>query len=491
MKSSDKGKKTMTKKSLSRYNNKHCDNKMTFDECKIAILRNAIDESENLKGKRLVNSEDVKQILQIVEDFIIRKKLVCYGGTAINNILPKYDQFYDKNIEIPDYDFFSPNALSDAKELADIYYNKGYTEVEAKSGVHYGTFKVFVNYIPIADITLLPKEVYNSISKESIKNAGIRYAPPNYLRMAMYLELSRPSGDVSRWEKVFKRLSLLNKHYPLELGNKCDTIDFTKKIDLKSSKEERMHVAIRDALIDNGVVFFGGYSTHLYAQHMSKEKSNRMKSIPDFDVIAEEPDKTALIVKERLHQEDDFGDITIIKHSSIGDIIPAHVEVKIGKDSLAFIYKPIACHSYNKINANKKEVYVATIDTILSFYLAFIYADMPHYDKNRLLCIASYLFEVEKRNSLRQSGILKRFSLSCYGEQETLVDMRAKKTNKYKELRSKPDSAEYEMWFLRYVPDSDKKTTKKPIRQTRKKKDSKVKSTDSQNTGIIAKLFNL
>ncbi len=34
---------------------------------------------------------------------------------------------------------------------------------------------------------------------------GIRYAPPNFLRMNMYLELSRPAGDVSRWEKVFKR----------------------------------------------------------------------------------------------------------------------------------------------------------------------------------------------------------------------------------------------------------------------------------------------
>ena len=36
---------------------------------------------------------------------------MCYGGTAINNILPNYDKFYDTNFEIPDYDFFSPNAI--------------------------------------------------------------------------------------------------------------------------------------------------------------------------------------------------------------------------------------------------------------------------------------------------------------------------------------------------------------------------------------------
>jgi len=490
MKPNDKTQKRKPKHGKSRYNNKYCDNQMTFDECKMAILRNAVDETELLKGKRLVDNDDVKKMLDIVEQFIIRKKLVCYGGTAINNILPKYDQFYDKNIEIPDYDFFSPNALSDAKELADIYYKEGYTEVEAKSGVHYGTFKVFVNYIPIADITLLPKEVYTSISKESIKSAGIRYAPPNYLRMAMYLELSRPAGDVSRWEKVFKRLALLNKHYPLQLEDKCDTIDFTKKIDIHSTKEEHMHITIRDILIDNGTVFFGGYSSHLYGQYMSKEKSKQVRSIPDFDVISEDPNKTALIVKERLEQEN-YKDISIVKHSAVGDIIPDHVEVKVGKHSMAFLYKPIACHSYNKINVNKKEIYVATIDTILSFYLAFIYADMPHYDKNRLLCIASYLFDVEKRNSLRQTGLLKRFSLNCYGEQETLVDMRAKKTSKYKELHSKKGTDEYDMWFLRYIPNDIKK---KDNKQTRKKKMKSKDDSPSKNEtkrGVIAKLLNL
>jgi hypothetical protein len=33
--------------------------------------------------------------------------------------------------------------------------------------------------------------------------------------MSIYLELSRPRGDVSRWKKVYSRLLLLNKHYPI------------------------------------------------------------------------------------------------------------------------------------------------------------------------------------------------------------------------------------------------------------------------------------
>ena len=189
-----------------------CNNKMSFEECELAILRQAVDQAEAKEGKQLIKNPEIKEIIEIVESFLKTHKRICYGGTAINNILPFEYQFYDKSVELPDYDFFSPEPLKDAKHLADIYYKKGFTEVEAKAGIHAGTFKVFVNFIPVADITLLVPELYKRLSKESIVVSGIYYTPPNYLRMLMYLELSRPKGDISRWEKVLKRLTLLNKY---------------------------------------------------------------------------------------------------------------------------------------------------------------------------------------------------------------------------------------------------------------------------------------
>ena len=130
--------KSMTNK-YKKYNNNICENEMSFQDCELAILRHAVDESESTRDKTIANGEEVVRMISIVQDFLIRKKLVCYGGTAINNILPKYAQFYDKETEIPDYDFFSPNAMNDAKELADIYFKQGFSSVEAKAGVHYGT----------------------------------------------------------------------------------------------------------------------------------------------------------------------------------------------------------------------------------------------------------------------------------------------------------------------------------------------------------------
>ena len=112
----------MTKNKTHKYNTKVCDDTMSFNECELALLRNEIDKNEKLNVNKLANSEDVKKMISILENFLIRKKLVCYGGTAINNILPVYAQFYNREVDIPDYDFFSPNALEDAKELADIYF---------------------------------------------------------------------------------------------------------------------------------------------------------------------------------------------------------------------------------------------------------------------------------------------------------------------------------------------------------------------------------
>ena len=431
-----------------------CNRSMSFNECELAILRSSVDKAEKSKNKTNANSPEIKNIISIVEKFIKKKGLMCYGGTAINNILPKQYQFYDKEVEIPDYDFFSCNALADAKELTDEYVDAGFVETEAKSGVHYGTFKVFVNFIPVADITSIPQELFNSLKKEAIRVAGIYYAPANYLRMLMYLELSRPAGDVSRWEKVLKRLTLLNKSYPLT-SKQCSYKDFQRQMDNKKNVD-KIYDTVKSTLVDQGVIFFGGYAISLYARYMPSHLQGKLAKIPDFDVLSIEPEKTAELVKDRLEDEG-VKKVKIVMHPALGDILAEHYEVKVGKDTVLIIYKPLACHSYNIINQDGYDIKIATIDTMLSFYLAFLYANRDYLaNKDRILCMSHYLFEVQEKNRLSQKGLLKRFSISCFGHQLTLEGMRSEKARKFKELRDKKTSKEYEEWFLRYRP-ADKK----------------------------------
>ena len=441
-----------------------CDDKISFEDCELQILRSSIDKIDKVQKENLVKNPDIQIIISIVEKFIEEEGLICYGGTAINNILPEEDQFYNKDTELPDYDFFSHDALNHAKKLADIYYKAGFREVEAKSGIHHGTYKVFVNFIPIADITYMPLGLFNSINKESIKKNGIKYCPPNYLRMSMYMELSRPKGDISRWEKVLKRLTLLNKHYPINDEYSC-----------LREKREKKENQINDDIVElikinasnEGLVFFGGLAYKKY------RKSNRI--VLPYHLISFEPLKSARIIQEDIESKYNKINIELKTHNSVGEIVPKHIEVIINNITYAIIYEPIGCHNYNIINEKTKKgktinIKVATIDTILSFYLAFIYVKRPYYNIEKLICTSEYLFDIQRKNIKNHRGLHNRFTIECYGFQDTIESMRLKKTEMYKKLRK--GTEEFNEWFLRYIPEQEayKKRTRKNIKTTKSKK---------------------
>jgi len=456
---------------------KHCPKKMKFDECELLLLRNAVDLAEKKQQIKGRNEQEVTDIMNEVEDFLRNRKLMCYGGTAINNILPSEDQFYDYSIELPDYDFYSPNALKDTKDLADIYFKKGFEDVQAKAGVHHGTFKVFVKNIPVADVTQLTPQLFNSIYKDALSFDGIKYCPPDFLRMAMYLELSRPFGDVSRWEKVLKRLTLLNKHFPLK-SEDCFENVFKREFNAKDKKTLNIYAIVRDSFVNQGLVFFGGHAINLYKAYMGKNYNTIMDKIPDFDVLANQPKKAAEILMERL-KEKGVKHCSIKKHEPVGEVIAEHYEIRAGKQTVGFIYKPLACHSFNTIHIKGQKVKVATIDTMLSLYLAFYYANKPYYDKDKIMCFSKMLFDVQRKNRLSQKGVLRRFSITCYGKQGTLADMRNLKTQKYTELKNKRNSKEYEEWFLLYKPGEKKSESfnDKKGKKTKKKKKKKKEKT--------------
>jgi hypothetical protein len=476
-----------------------CDKNVSFADCELAILRMAVDNAEAKLGKRKIDSEEVKQIIEIIENFIKQKGVICYGGTAINNILPVNDQFYNKDIELPDYDFFTPNALSCAKELADLYHHKGFIEVEAKSGVHHGTYKVFVNFMPIADITFLPKEIFNVLRKESIRVDGILYAPPNYLRMSMYSELSKPVGEIDRWEKVLKRLTILNNNFAIT-DIDCNHVIYQRKME-NENEQKKIFDIVKNVFIDQGVVFFGGFAISMYSRYMKGKNKKEFENIADFDVLSNDPKVTAVIVKERL-LDNNISKVKIIKNKAVGEMISENYEIKIGEDSIAFIYHPIGCHSYNNIKIHGKQVKIASIDTMLSFYLAFLYTNRPYYNDflDRILCTTKLLFNVQQHNRLEQKGILKRFSITCYGHQESLEEIRSIKSKKYKELKESKNKKEMEEWFLNYVPkntkseklnSSDNKTRNNKSREkisrekiTRRKKSSRKKARHTKRSFI-------
>ena len=153
---------------------------------------------------------------------------------------------------------------------------------------------------------------------------------------------------------------------------------------------------------------------------------------------------------------------------------------------------------------SKKIVNIGTIFTILSFYLIFLFAGEKEYDSNRILCTSHIIQNIYLRNRLKNSGVLKVFTIQCEGKQETLEDILLEKREKFKTL--KRNSKDYEKWFLKYVPkgNSKNKTVKKTKGNSKTKRGGKHTRdnktfyyvymvncpycTEFDNTGIFEKL---
>ena len=133
------------------------------------IVQEYANEADKVRKSVTSLNKQATRIITIVETFLKEKKRIIYGGSAINALLPKELKFYDPVFDLPDYDFLTPDALTDCAILMEKYKIAGYTDVETRLGIHEGTYKVFVNYRPAADVTEIPKEIYERLHKKSRK----------------------------------------------------------------------------------------------------------------------------------------------------------------------------------------------------------------------------------------------------------------------------------------------------------------------------------
>jgi hypothetical protein len=275
------------------------------------------------------------------------------------------------------------------------------------------------------------------------------------------MELSRPQGNLSRWEKVFHRLALLNKYYPMNKGGvKCKSVR-TKAVSVEILNQTK------DVLVELDAVFFGGFTNSVFAPFLSSGKKRMMETYSDFEVLYEDPLRGAHLLLERLEPLN--LDLKIV--DGFDGILPDRVEVRLSKELLVTFYKPLSCHNYNLVQVESQQsIRVATIDTILSFYLAFMFTRRNE-DRNRYVCTGRFLYELLNDRQRANDDVLQRFTPLCYGKQETPESIRARKAAKFSELKLQPHlSREYQEWFLYYNPERKTRRRKSGTHKTSRKK---------------------
>jgi hypothetical protein len=381
--------------------------------------------------------------LAVVKNFLENHRVLCYGGTAINNLLPKKDQFYNPEEDVPDYDFFSKTPQAHSVIIANQLRAKGIAAVEVKPGMHLGTFKVFADFTGVADITSLDEEIFDRLWDQAEVRDGIHYVPVNFLRMSMYLELSRPHGDVSRWEKVYSRLQLLNKAYPAS----CNKKDAKLHEELTDEQQK----GVLKLLKNEPVVLLSVSAAEI---HLDKNWTTPIGILAERETI------------ERLTK----GEKAEVNEEN--DILPRRVSVmsEDGKKSLFRFYETTACHSYHEM---ENGVRVASIPTTLQFFFAYLYSGAQEENVASVLCIAQRLVDIASSKAKRRFEILT--PKECIGVQETFVEMKRHKAELFEELGKDRSSKKFLEYFFTYNPDdaSSKKKAKSAIKKLKSSSETK------------------
>ena len=425
------------------YQMTECQKNMSYKECELFLATQTAEKALYNQGKAETSSELMLKLTQMCEDFIRRSKTVVYGGTAINAILPKAAKFYNPETEIPDYDMYSPTPIEHAKEMVEEFIKAGFEHVEAKSALHYGTYKVFVNFVGALDITFMPPKLFKVVQNNALKRDGMLFCHPDLLRQAIYIELANPEGDVGRWKKVLPRLYLLNEAFPIEAGT-CKDLH----VNIQSEPiDNNLKRTLEKVMLKEKVVFLGGLAHSYYMPPMSPSVKDETPGY--YDIIADNTPSFIQLVFTELKNEG-FTKLKKLKHPAVGELMGPYYEVKVDNITVLNVFEPTRCYAYNELSRNGEKVRVASFDTLLAFYFGFLYADLPHFNKKRILCMAEMLFKAMHENVYNQKGVLKRFPLQCYGTSDNLRTMRAHKWNIRKKL--KKGTVAYNRWFFNYKP---------------------------------------
>jgi len=361
-------------------------------------LQEAIHINEIIQKKKKKDTYTKPNLFFRIEAFIKKKNLIGYGGTAINHALPKESKFYQED-DIPDYDFFSTQPTEDIRELADLL-SPHFPNVEVKPAMFLGTYKLFVNYLPLVDMTHIDEELFHTLWADSFQKEGIHYVPYNYLRMSMYQELARPMGDISRWTKIFQRLSLLNKHHPFLIRN-CNVKPNEK---IPNSIVKGIHKRVKD------YVYLGDYAMYYWQELFPSKFQYAQQDV--IYILSETIDEIWKKLKG-LEIRFTFYENKLIKL----------YEIYIDNYPVLYVILSDSCLNYNLYKGHK----IATYDTTLYIYYALSLIRVKHLSKQKILSYCYLLLQIKEEHPL-----MRRFHMPCYGEQITLEEIRQKREALYK-----------------------------------------------------------
>jgi hypothetical protein len=257
---------------------------------------------------------------------------------------------------------------------------------------------------------------------------------------------------------VYKRLLLLNKHYPVG----CKPLkDRPNPAEMSSTEREAM-----EDIIENGHAIIIG----MRAVEVHSKSKSRQWQLP-VDLLAE-PEKSESLVKRVAHIFKEKA--KVISKPAYAEVLPRHfdiIDIESGAN-LCRVFESTACHSYHEISRSRSGsgggIRVGSIPTLLQFYFGFLYGDdhyLESYDVGRIVCIAQHLMDLAHSEGKRRFKLLT--PIECLGKQESLRDIK-RHASDLKEKTPKT-SLGFLKFFFTYKPGTMTGTQKKKLRKNLRK----------------------
>lgn len=373
--------------------------------------------------KQHMFKNQLEKALDIVKEYIINNKLIITGGMAIDLALKcKGSSLYSDNV-LPDYDFYSPNFKDDAYKIGQILCELDIGDVDVINAFHSSTMRVRLNFEPVADITYIPKNLYDKIPIIKYTDGRI-IEHPHYKMINMHRSLSYPYENspydviLHRFNKDMKRYDILYSHYPI-----TDTKLINWKDVIKIEKNKMINVYIPLSILKEeclcGFVALDYWSKKNKNKSLTIKNNQVMFSSPNLsplriDILSDDP----ISLKDKILKIYNDPNIKIIYRNETLDNIPASINIDIKQKNISITYYIMdnRGHLTSAIQDKSKElknIYIVNLQFLMQQFLASFFFTENIKDDFKVANIWAY----------KQSfDLVKEASDSIYDDNNKLIE---------------------------------------------------------------------
>ena len=417
-----------------------------FRKNDIKIINKNIDnimKQAKIKKNKILepNIDEYKNVKIHVLNIIKEKKLIIKGGVAWDMLIKnktknEENYIYDDN-DIYDIDVYSYEPIKDMKDICDYLATHKFKFIQGANAFHEETYKIYVNYREICNISYMPKYIFAKIDRLIID--GYHLIGNRIILIDLLRQFNDPLNSFFRLNKVYERGIKILKYYPLRLNTNGKDYE---KLDNEQKKIGKLLFTY--LCEDKEIIFIDRNILNIYINPNEKEiiyDNYKIEIITDKLI-----EKTKEIYKFINEIIIDNTKLIIEEYNKFFEFLDNKIVFKYDDEIILIIYgNNEYCTPYNLIKEKKSQnnLMIGTFNVcILYLIINLIYNKINNEKYDKIEFVLSKMFNSRDKylNNINKSiiddNIFKDFKIECYGRTEDNI-RKYLKSIKFKNSRSK------------------------------------------------------